>query len=361
MSAVAPYAPITVLREDPEGTILIVRAPDGKLVGLLEPRDELPRSPTTSDELLFAPRAVVGALTGRRALVDPTPAVRANALLAEGRLPPAFAARLMLDVLLSLARAHDHGQRVTVRPDRILVDATGHARVVTLGGDEDTMLAAALRFAAPEELEHATDPRGDLWSAGVLFWEAFVGAPLFADHGWALVLAIRERRLPRLGEVRSELAALQPFLDRLLTRDPALRFGSAREAAAAWIDAASGADGIASLDSFQVLVESRCGHALAQQEAALLEASRVPLELPPDEVRTLVVRAPRAKEREAASRSSLRSTPTLRSSRSRSAERSVSTVSWALPAPRVDPMLVRIALAAFALAFVLGVLLRHGS
>ncbi|MCB9599757.1 MAG: hypothetical protein H6722_24105 [Sandaracinus sp.] len=344
MPGVAPYSPICVLREEPEGTLHVARAPDGKLVGLLEPRDDLPRlSPSTTDTQIFAPRQVVGPAAGRKAVVDVEPSVRLGALLAEGPLPPAFAARLLLDVLMSLARAHDHGQRVTVRPDRVLVGADARARVVVLGCEDDTMLASSLRFTAPEELEQAKDLRGDLWSAGVLFWEALVGKPLFAEHGWGLVTAIAERPLPRVADVRPELAPLQSFLDRMLSRDPEARFGSAREAAAAWIDAANEADGIASRDAFEVLVTSRAEAAFAAQEEALLDASRVPLATFEREVVTAVAKrpVPRAPEPDLTFTGSI----------------STTTGSLHMPA-RLDPALVRIALIAFSVAFVLGAIAR---
>lgn len=359
-SGVAPYVPIEILREEPEGTLHVARAPDGTLVGVLEPRDDLPRfCPSTTDTQVFAPRSLVGPVDARRALVDVEPAVRLGALLADGPLPPAFAARLLLDVLMSLARAHDHGQRVTVRPDRVVVGVDGHARVVALGAAEDTVLASALRFTAPEELERATDLRGDLWSAGVLFWEALVGRPLFEQHGWSLVIAIAREPLPRVRDVRPELAPLQLFLDRLLARDPELRFASAREAAAAWIDAACDADGIASRDAFEVLVQARCEAAFEAQEEALLRASRVPLALRTDSVRppsfeaevlTVVGKlGPRSDARSDALRVPVdRREPT-------------GSMSFPHPSDRSDPMLTWIALLAFAVAFVLGTLLRVAS
>lgn len=360
MSGIAPYAPIQVLREEPEGTLHVARAPDGCLVGVLEPRDDLPRfSPSTDDTQVFAPRGLVGPADARRALVDVEPAVRLGALLADGPLPPAFAARLLLDVLMSLARAHDHGQRVTVRPDRVVVSVDGHARVVALGAEEDTVLASALRFTAPEELERATDPRGDLWSAGVLFWEALVGRPLFEEHGWALVLAISRGPLPCVRDVRPELAPLQPFLDRLLARDPELRFASAREAAAAWIDAACDADGIASRDAFEVLVQARCEATFEAQEEALLQASRVPLtshepsRVSSFEALTRVGQLGSAscvvprRNGHPAGATSERDLPSLTRS-----------ISISVPSPRTDPALVRIALLAFVIAFAVGALLR---
>lgn len=350
--SVAPYVPIQVLREEPEGTLHVARAPDGRLVGVLEPRDDLPRfSPSTADTQVFAPRGLVGPADARRALVDVEPAVRLGALLADGPLPPAFAARLLLDVLMSLARAHDLGQRVTVRPDRVVVSVDGHARVVALGAEDDTVHASALRFTAPEELERATDPRGDLWSAGVLFWEALMGRPLFDEQGWALVLAISRGPIPRVRDGRPELAPLQPFLDRLLARDPELRFASAREAAAAWIDAACDADGIASRDAFEVLVQARCEAAFEAQEETLLQASRVPLAL-----RTEPTRHPSFEADVLTIVGKLGPRPDASSERDQASL--TRSISISVPSPRTDPALLRIALFAFVIAFAFGTLLR---
>jgi hypothetical protein len=108
------------------------------------------------------------------------------------------AIRLLLDVLDGLGILHNlviegrpfvHGG---VSPEHICVDAHGKARLMALAHPHSTVEAARdlNGYAAPEWLlGNEVDPRADLFSVGVLLWEALAGRRLFPDPSSAVVLA----------------------------------------------------------------------------------------------------------------------------------------------------------------------------
>jgi serine/threonine-protein kinase len=111
-----------------------------------------------------------------------------------GRLPTHVAVRILLDALSGLAALHHvkvggrpagfvHGE---VTPSNIIVGPDGIGRLVPLvpshWDDTAPPSADATGYTAPERLLGDTyDQRADVFSAGVLLWEALVGKPLFAD------------------------------------------------------------------------------------------------------------------------------------------------------------------------------------
>jgi serine/threonine-protein kinase PpkA len=77
----------------------------------------------------------------------------------------------------------------------------------------------------------AIDVRSDLYSLGVILFEMLTGRkPFMAENPMAIIYMHRKTPLPQLPESQ---AALQPLLQKLLAKEPADRFTSAREAAAA--------------------------------------------------------------------------------------------------------------------------------
>jgi len=140
--------------------------------------------------------------------------------------------RLLLDVLSGLAVVHEvvtdgqafvHGQ---VSPQHIYIDEHGTARLVPLLNGakvEDT------GYTAPERLAGGTvDARADVFSVGVMLWEALSGKRLYPD-GFA-------ERLPgalpppiRLSADAGWARPLCALAERAIALEPAARFTSALE------------------------------------------------------------------------------------------------------------------------------------
>jgi tRNA A-37 threonylcarbamoyl transferase component Bud32/DNA-binding NarL/FixJ family response regulator len=83
-------------------------------------------------------------------------------------------------------------------------------------------------YLSPEQARGApVDPRSDLYSAGVIFFELLTGRkPFRSESAAGLVYQHLHTPAPRLP---AELAPLQPMMDMLLAKNPAERFSSADE------------------------------------------------------------------------------------------------------------------------------------
>jgi serine/threonine-protein kinase len=91
-----------------------------------------------------------------------------------------------------------------------------------------------LWYLAPEiTLGHEAQPTSDMFSMGVVLWEALAGERLFdAAADVEVFRLIRECRIKPLAERRPDIPArLVAAIERALHRDPAERFASARHMA----------------------------------------------------------------------------------------------------------------------------------
>ncbi len=144
--------------------------------------------------------------------------------------------RLLLDVLSGLSALHEvvtdgqafvHGQ---VSPQNIYVDEHGTARLVPLmNGHSASLRAEHSGYVAPERLLGATpDVRADVFSVGVMLWEALAGKRLFPDPSPAGVLA-RQAPPIRLGPRTRWAQPLCAIAERAISAEPRHRFQSALE------------------------------------------------------------------------------------------------------------------------------------
>ena len=90
------------------------------------------------------------------------------------------------------------------------------------------MVYATPLYMSPEQcLGHVHGPRGDLYSAGVIFWEMLTGdVPFSGENAPALAYQHVHGEIPRLP---GHLAGYQSIIDRTLAKKPENRFQSARE------------------------------------------------------------------------------------------------------------------------------------
>jgi serine/threonine-protein kinase PpkA len=106
-------------------------------------------------------------------------------------------------------------------------------------------IAGTPYYMSPEQARgNPTDERADLYALGVILYQMLTGAkPYVGETTHAILEQHKNAPLP---ELPTELAPYQPLLNKLLAKEPAQRYGSAREALEA-LDplAASAADAAA--------------------------------------------------------------------------------------------------------------------
>ena len=166
--------------------------------------------------------------------------------LADGTLTQARACALVLEVLSALEAAHRLGVlHRDIKPSNILRGHDGHAKVADFGiakvaEDPDPattgILFGTAAYLAPERLagEPAT-PATDLYSVGVVLFEALAGRPPFrADTPLGLVQSIADDSPPPLATLRPDVEpAVIAVTEQAMAKDPRSRFPSASTMATA--------------------------------------------------------------------------------------------------------------------------------
>jgi serine/threonine protein kinase len=166
--------------------------------------------------------------------------------LADGPMPVGRACELAAEILAALQAAHDAGiLHRDVKPGNVLLTDDGHAKVTDFGiaklteaADRTltTELLATPVYLAPERFGGApATRRSDLYSVGVVLYEALAGQRPFEGRSAAEVFGAMQRGdAPPLTAVRDDVpAAIAAAVGRAMAPDPARRFGSADEMAQA--------------------------------------------------------------------------------------------------------------------------------
>jgi serine/threonine protein kinase len=153
---------------------------------------------------------------------------------------------IALDVLGALVAAHAAGIiHRDIKPGNLLLTAEGAVKVSDFGiakadpivgsadADPATIAGQVLgtpNYLAPERLAgRPASPASDVWSVGVVCWEALAGRRAFADGApMAVGMAVMSTDLPPIRSIRSDVDAdLALAIDGALRRDPARRWPSA--------------------------------------------------------------------------------------------------------------------------------------
>jgi len=155
-----------------------------------------------------------------------------------------------IEMLRGLEAAHSHRGidgnaspilHRDVTPPNILLDASGIVKLADFGlaramdrgrMTRPNIIKGKLSYLAPELIAgEAPSPATDLFSVGIVMWEALIGARLFnAGSDVDVVAQIRDAKVPLLSFKRQNLPmALASAVHRALEKDPARRFRSARE------------------------------------------------------------------------------------------------------------------------------------
>ncbi|MGH7297675.1 MAG: serine/threonine-protein kinase, partial [Polyangiaceae bacterium] len=169
------------------------------------------------------------------------------------RLPLDEIATYLLQACEALAEAHGAGivhrdlkpanLFLAVRPDhtrivKLLDFGISKAPVVAGGGVTSTQaIMGSPVYMSPEQLvsSRQADPRADIWSLGIVLYEALVGSPPFeAESMPQIVTRILHAPAPHLAVARPDLPPqLDAVVARCLEKDPAARFADVAQLAVA--------------------------------------------------------------------------------------------------------------------------------
>ncbi len=194
--------------------------------------------------------------------------------------------RVARDVAWALAYAHARGIiHRDIKPENILIEANTGRALVTDFGIARTEAASSLtadgnilgtvHYMSPEQAQGSElDGRSDLYMLGCVAFVALSGHfPFDAANAQGVLVAIATRNAPPLGEVAPHVpATLALVIDRSLSRDRELRFGSCEEFAAALGKAAETAAGAAEDSAYRSTFISGDEAMAVWQRAAELQA-----------------------------------------------------------------------------------------
>ena len=166
--------------------------------------------------------------------------------LAGGPLSLERARTVVREVLSALAAAHGAGIiHRDIKPGNVLLTEDGHVKVSDFGiaktvddldQTQTAELVATPGYLAPERLSgEAASQRSDLYSVGVLLYEALSGRrPFERDTPFAMMRAIERGDAEPLTSQRPTLSPeIVAVVERAMSVDPSERFESAGEMAAA--------------------------------------------------------------------------------------------------------------------------------
>ncbi len=215
-----------------------------------------------------------------------------NAAKGGERLPVSVVARIVMDALTGLNAAHrltdSNGNTLDlvhrdVSPHNILVGNDGVARItdfgvakaqVRLSSPRDGQFKGKLSYMAPEQAASGqADQRSDLFSMGIVLWEALTGRRLFRGENNADVLnKILNPEVPPPSTFDPALAPFDEVAAKALARDADDRYQSAEEFLEGVEEAAARAGGVATPRAVAREVKRWLGEKIAREHTAIQDA-----------------------------------------------------------------------------------------
>lgn len=177
-------------------------------------------------------------------LVDGRPL--STVLSERGQLPAATAIDIVSQIAEGLGAAHERGiVHRDVKPANILILDDGRAKITDFGIargaagtdlDEDLTqvgtIVGTAKYLAPEQVEGGeVDARTDVYSLGLVLYEALCGRPAFSEETELATALARTREAPLSPrQVRVDVPRdIEAVVMRALARNPVDRFASAAE------------------------------------------------------------------------------------------------------------------------------------
>lgn len=250
-----------------DSEVFAMAADEARLAGLIRHPSVVPVIGVidTGDELVLVQEYVEG--------------VSAATLLKRTKLPPAIAARVVIDALRGLHAAHEakdlRGEPLEivhrdVSPQNLLVGSDGATRVIDFGIaraerrmtlTKTGVVKGKVQYMAPEQLEERpVDRRADVFAAGAVLYELVVGARPFGAGDEAATMRRVLLGDVDLDPVREVAPALAPIVERALEKRPQDRHATAAELAKALAEAVPPAEH----DAVAAFVEEQLGAELAR-------------------------------------------------------------------------------------------------
>ena len=165
--------------------------------------------------------------------------------LGEGPVPLGLALRFAIQLTDAITYAHDQGilhcdikpENIQVTPDsrvKVLDFGLARARYDTGRGESEMdrgKLMGTAGYMAPERLARGTlNAAGDIYCMGVVLFELLTGRHPYPERGPSQVLSVLGTDAPRPSTLVGGISAdLDMICERALSRDPTLRYQSARE------------------------------------------------------------------------------------------------------------------------------------
>jgi serine/threonine protein kinase len=157
------------------------------------------------------------------------------------RLPPAEAQHYAREITRGLSIIHTAGVvHRDLKPGNIMLRDDDSVALIDFGishsahmarsdtGDGQREIAGTPYYMSPEQAAGAaTDERTDLYALGVILHQMLTGVKPYVGATPDEIL--EQHRSASLPTLEPALAAYQPLINKLLAKDPAQRFGSARE------------------------------------------------------------------------------------------------------------------------------------
>ncbi len=210
------------------------------------------------------------------------------------RVPPAVVLRIVVDAARGLQAAHsltgENGRPLgivhrDVSPHNILVGVTGIAAIVDFGvakavAVESNLTATGVlkgktAYMAPEYIgKHVATPQTDVFSLGIVCWEALANRRLFKGDTEVETMQhiLGPTPAPMLTDETSTDANVAAIVARALVKDPTKRFHTAAEFADALERRAQAAEMLASPAEVAAVVKSLLSETIDARDTLLREA-----------------------------------------------------------------------------------------